>query len=377
MSYVKMMMGKVSRNVARNSGRVLYPLRQKRIKEYLSGSIGKLTIEISNICNANCIFCAYQYQTRPQIFMDMDLFKDIVRQYVELGGTEIDFTPTVGDALTDKHFLERLRYASSFDQIEEIALTTNLISLQLHGARELIEAGLTRVSISISGLDEAMYKRVYRSKSYKKVIANLRELITVNNAMGKPLHIYVSMRCDRPIPEVAQYPDYKEIAALVGPENVDFNLHFDNWAGKIKQEDLSGTMKMRPHGGIMKGISRMRLTPCAELYDGPMVYSSGLVGACGCRDVDASKLIIGDLRKESLADIWFGEKLQKLRDEFLTDRIQPICKMCTHYYNMTVYSEKSRYDRMRHARGQPAIARPAPAAAPLPSAAQKAGALGE
>jgi MoaA/NifB/PqqE/SkfB family radical SAM enzyme len=357
MSAFKILLAKTRRGVYWRIHRSLYPLRRKRIEAGLSAHMQKLTIEISNICNANCIFCAYQYQTRPEIFMDMDLYKKVVREFAEAGGKDISFTPTVGDALTDKHFLERLRYAKQFRGLRDIMVTTNMISMHLHSPRKVIEGGLTKLYVSMSGFDEDMYKRVYRSTQYKRVMNNLRDFIAVNKELGEPVHITIGMRCDRPITEVTNYPDYKEIAGLIGDDHIDFNVRFDNWAGLIKPKDLSGTMKIRKPSGPL----RWRISPCAEMYDGPMVYSNGLVGACGCRDVDANQLIIGDARTQHIADIWQGEALKKLRAEFLTDKIQPICKNCTHYYNLTVFSQKDLWENIRASENATAVGGSMPA----------------
>jgi len=51
-------------------------------KYYPSG----LGIEVTNICNANCIFCAYQYRERRAQTMDQKLFERIIDQYIEGGG---------------------------------------------------------------------------------------------------------------------------------------------------------------------------------------------------------------------------------------------------------------------------------------------------
>jgi radical SAM protein with 4Fe4S-binding SPASM domain len=95
----------------------------------------------------------------------------------------------------------------------------------------------------------------------------------------------------------------------------------------------TGTMKLRTGTTIL----RPRISPCSELFSGPMVAWNGQVTACGCRDVDISELVIGDVNTEHLGEIWFGEQIKKLRDDFLTDRIEPICDSCTHYSNLSQF----------------------------------------
>ena len=46
-----------------------------------------------------------------------------------------------------------------------------------------------------------------------------------------------------------------------------------------------------------------RISPCFEYFNGPMVYWNGDVGICGCRDIDAKELIIGNLKNTSIKSI--------------------------------------------------------------------------
>ena len=88
----------------------------KLIIQYTKNPI-LLNIETTNICNANCIFCAYQYQEREQKFMDINLCHNIVDQYIALGGKNISLIPVVGDPLTDLNFIDKIKYASNMPQI--------------------------------------------------------------------------------------------------------------------------------------------------------------------------------------------------------------------------------------------------------------------
>src|ERR1700704_696229 len=83
--------------------RLEFRFRGNALLPLLASSIRHVSIETTNICNANCVFCAYQYQTRPTGIMSVELFRKIIDEYSELGGGELGLTPTVGDPLIDKH----------------------------------------------------------------------------------------------------------------------------------------------------------------------------------------------------------------------------------------------------------------------------------
>ena len=159
-------------------------------------------------------------------------------------------------------------------------------------------------------------------------------------AAGGPVDLRVDMRVDRPIAEVIASKDYREVADLIGTDRIGVKFRYDSWSEKISQDELLGTMRLRKHSWLR----RPRISPCTEMFSGPMVYWDGTVGACGCRDVNASELIIGNVNERHIADIWFGAEIQKLRDEFLTPNIRDICKSCTHYNNLSLYLRSDQKD---------------------------------
>lgn len=320
-----------------------YPFLKEKLLECLSGAIPSISIETTNICNANCTFCAYQYQKRPTGIMEMELFKKIIDEYAECGGGVVGFTPTVGDPLVDPYIVERIRYARSKPEISGVTMYSNMISLKRFGAKALVESGLTALTVSTSGFDESMYQRVYRSKMYKQVLSNIKVFAEANREAGDPVDFRITMRVDRSGSEVSASKDFQEIAALVGIDHISIKFRYDSWAGKITQDQLSGNMKLRR----ISNLRNPRLSPCSAMYFGPMVYWDGKVGACGCRDVNASELIIGDAKASHLAEIWFGEEIRRLREDFLTPRRKDICKNCSHYNNVAIFLRPDLNDFLR------------------------------
>jgi MoaA/NifB/PqqE/SkfB family radical SAM enzyme len=309
-------------------GMAQYPFRKDALIRRLSQSMSTCNIETTNICNANCIFCAYQYQERPKGVMSMELFRKILKDYVECGGGSLGLTPTVGEPLADKHLIERIGLARSLPEITRISMYSNMISLDRIGADALVTSGLSSLTVSTSGFDREMYERVYRSGQYDKMLTNVLDFASANNKRGRPVKLFIDMRVDRGLREVYAYADYRRVVDAVGAENIGVKFRYDSWSGKITPGQLSGTMKLRANRAL-------RFSPCSELYNGPMVYWDGKVGGCNCRDVNASELIIGDVNSNHLGEIWFGDELRKLREEFVAGKQRPICASCTHYNNLS------------------------------------------
>src|SRR5579884_3574292 len=154
---------KVGRILARKAdawtGR-FYPLN--RTLEAMAARPFELHLELTNLCNADCVFCPYHFQERQVQFMPDEIFRKAVSDYVALGGGSVGLTPIVGDALIDTKFLERVRYLRSLPQIDRIWLTTNCILLDRFGIDEVLGSGINALNVSTAGFEAEMYQRVYR-----------------------------------------------------------------------------------------------------------------------------------------------------------------------------------------------------------------------
>ena len=125
----------------------------------------ELHLELTNLCNANPVFCPYQYQERDVEFMSDTVFGKAVNDFRSIGGGSVGLTPIVGDALIHPQFLERVRYLRSLPEIDRIFLTTNAILLDKFGVEQVLSSGVSSMTISTAGFEDKMYERVYRSQS--------------------------------------------------------------------------------------------------------------------------------------------------------------------------------------------------------------------
>jgi radical SAM protein with 4Fe4S-binding SPASM domain len=282
-----------------------------------------LQLEFTNLCNANCVFCPYSQQVRPHQRMPDRIFKKAVADYVAMGGGSVDLTPTVGDALIHPKFVERVRYLRSIPQIDRITLTTNGILLDRHGVDAVLGSGLSRINISLAGFDEEMYARVYRSPAYKKVLKNVTSLLEANARREKPVTIYLCFRPDRPKDEVLAAPDLK--ALLRHHPKISFVTLFSRSGGKITE--------LPPGMELIAPVTEAKTEPCRATYTTLLVQSSGDVQVCACEaSVNAPALVIGNIERDSLIDIWRGQRLRELRDSFRNGCLNANCAKCDYSY---------------------------------------------
>ena len=290
----------------------------------------ELSLELTNLCNANCIFCPYQYQHRQHGWMSDEVFYKAVGDFVALKGGSVGLTPIVGDPLIDPKFLERVRYLRSLPEIDRISCTTNGILLDKFGIDEVLTSGLTSITISTSGFDESSYKRVYRSSSYTRMKENVQRLVERNAALGKPVVLWIALRTDRPITELLNDADFQPI--LKHAPSIDFTWSFTSAGGRISRETLPTAFRLR--------TAPPKKTTCAYLLDGPIVLTNGDVLGCSCvAAMDAvPDLYIGNILENNLRDLYGGPRMAALRAQFSAGgELNDTCAKCEQYKNADLY----------------------------------------
>ena len=315
----------------------LYPL--KPTLEAMAARPFELHFELTNLCNANCVFCPYQFQERPIETMSDEVFEKALQDYIAEGGGSVFLTPIVGDALIDRGVVDRIRKLRSHPEIDRISMVTNCIMADRYGADAIINSGLTQLTVSIAGFDEVMYERVYRSKQYQRVRKNVLALLEANRTAGDPVNIVIGLRPDRPLNEVMAHPDFQEV--LEYKPYLDFTWSYTTAGGRITRELLPETMRIR--------TPPAKTEPCVQIYNGPIVLPDGTVMACSCvAAIDAVKdLAIGTIKEQSVGDIWRSDRLRRLRESFGTSDLNPTCAKCDMYRNLELY--RTREGRQRAA----------------------------
>ncbi len=313
------------------SAHLRFPLTGRRLKAAMTARPAQLCIETTNICTADCVFCWYQYQQRPTGIMAPALYRKALEEFAALGGGSLDLTPLAGDPLVDPEIVERIRMARRLPAIGEIRLFTNMILADRHGAANLVGSGLTRLTISVPGFDADTYRRVYRSGQYARMFANVQALLEENRRAGAPVDIALGIRSDRPLRELMASRDMQTVVDRLGWDKVEVIYRFKNWGGRLDGRDLLPGMRF-------KGRRRWhhpRIGPCIQPYVGAIVRWDGTVGACSCAQGDAAALVIGDLSRQSLGEIWHGEALSTLRASFANGTLPQTCRDCNDYTNLT------------------------------------------
>jgi hypothetical protein len=278
-----------------------------------------VNIEPSNLCNADCVFCGYQFQKRTHREMPLVLGQEIVRAASQAGAVRIGFTPVVGEPLVHRRLEELIRCATQQVPPLRVGITTNGILLTPTRYRTLIEAGIHSICISMTYPDATEYFRIYRSKGFPKLLANLEGILKIYH----PSDCKVTLSIRTPRHSWRTHPLF-EHARASGWE-VSNNRFFDDWSGR--------TAAIMEAEGLWRRPNRAKVLPCSILYSGPHFFSDGRATACGCRDLDGksdlaldSHALVRDMR-----GIYSNGAVEQIRRRFRQGDVPGICASCRHY----------------------------------------------
>ncbi|MCW3975292.1 MAG: radical SAM protein [Candidatus Bathyarchaeota archaeon] len=315
------------RNILKNTMLFIMKSNAKdmqQLKEILEKQIMILAIDVVNICNANCWFCAYRYQNRPKRLISKELFEYAIQQFAGSGGGILDLTPVVGDPLIDKDLVNKIKYAKRMSEIKDIFIFTNLIALNNFNPTDLLLSGLDEINISTCIGSREMYKRVFGVDRYDSVKQNLENLLRENQRLGDRVKIKIHIKGEKPYRKIISSTDYQRILNPYGRNIAHIEEKFDNWTGILKESLENNAFKK----------TKPMTEPCGELYNGVVVFSNGDVGICYRRDLEA-KLVIGNIYECSLEKIWKGKSLRLIRENWVKGYIPLICRKCSCYTSLS------------------------------------------
>lgn len=286
-----------------------------------------LFIEVTNVCNSKCVFCPNKIMKRTRQHLDMALFKKAVDEFVTMGGVNISFSPCIGEPLLDPYILERARYIKQFPQIKSLGFLTTLQWLHKFNIDEFFEARFTKLCISTMLLGREKYMEFFGVDNYEQTFKNIIRLIDENKKRQNKIIIDLSIKPTEPIRVIINHPDFKLVDKLMDGKLLiqakNMGLCVDDWCGTVK---LPLYLRKRP-------LYPKLFRPCRLFCNSLIIFSNGKVGLCVCRDFETnSELILGDMRKDSLKEIWEGQKHTTLYDNWREENIIPaICKRCSQY----------------------------------------------
>jgi len=303
-----------------------YILRKRGLKKIAIKD--PLIIVPSTICTAKCIFCAYRLINDKKKIMDFDIFKKAVDEFAKLGGKQISFTPTVGEALTDPGIFEKIKYAHKKGLFTSLFSNCTLLNSNKN-VDKIISSGIDFLVISIGDIKPDIESKIFgiSEEVAKSKIEGIFSLINKKYETNAKFKLIIGFRARRKLIDILNDIKKSAIGKFYNKGVFEIRLlyGYDNWGGMIKQSDLSGVQKLR------KNV-KLKLYPCNNLYL-LSILPEGKIRLCGCRVKRTlyDSLIIGDLKKENLQDLLHSKKWLNIIKDFKKGKYPEVCQDCSMY----------------------------------------------
>jgi MoaA/NifB/PqqE/SkfB family radical SAM enzyme len=280
-------------------------------------------VDPSDLCNFQCKFCPnsdrdlVKKTNRSLKTMDLELFKKIVDDICEFEKPiKVLRMYKDGEPLLNPKFVEMVRYAKEKKCAERVDTTTNASLLSPKKNLEIIDTGIDRINISIEGVNAKQYLEFSKYKlDFDKFIENIRHLYDHR----KNCEIIIKISGD-----TISEDDKKKFYDIFG--DIADGVFIEHVMSCWPEFELKG-IKVNQEVGIY-GQKIKEVQVCPYVFYSFSINSDGLASLCF---LDWSeKLIIGDTRKESVKDIWNGQKMFEYRKMFLEKKRKdhPFCGKC-------------------------------------------------
>ena len=275
-----------------------------------------LLIEPVSACNFRCPMCFQidrSFTKKPFMgVMDWNLFEKIVDEANEIGTGAITLASR-GEPTMHPKLGEMLKYISTKKNIFEIKLNSNVSFLTEKICNQMFEADLSTIVISADHFEKKKFEELRKNSKFEKIIENVKMLhqIRSSNFPNSMTEIRVS--------GVDYYKnlDVEKFREFWRPycDNVSVSAAVERW----------DTYNNKPEED--------NLSTCSFLWDRMYVWFDGKCNPC---DADyKSYLSYGDVTKNSIKEVWNGDKISNLRKMHLNKKRNQInpCDRCGIRFN--------------------------------------------
>jgi radical SAM protein with 4Fe4S-binding SPASM domain len=281
-------------------------------------------VDPASACNFSCPFCPTGHSDlinatgRFQGVMKLPMFKKIVDDLKEFKNPiKVLRMYKDGEPFLNKNLAEMIAYAKKSGSIEYIDTTTNGSLMTPERLGPVLEAGLDKINISVDGMNREQYKKFTGFDfDFTKFVEHVKWLDANKGACEVVIKIPGDL-----IDETQR----KEFLDTFG-DYCD-RIFIENFAPCWPEFDVEA------HTGktITQGIYQQPIKPtdtCPYIFYSMSINADGLVSSCF---LDwGRKLLIGDISKQSVKEVWHSKKMNALRHQHLEGRRMenPVCSQC-------------------------------------------------
>ena len=266
---------------------------------------GLIGMELTNHCNLECVMCPQPQQTRDLGLMEEAFFEKIIDEV--RGRSEFVYLYGMGESLLHPKFFEMADYAVNAGL--STALSTNLSFLNEERSHKLLNSGINFITLALDGSTKETYESMRVGGEFEKNLEQAKYFLRLKNKL--------EVKCSVDV-QFIEMNENRSQANLVSELFTE------------EEKSAINIFRVKPvfdSPSIVRDIIKHK-SPCYFLWSTMDITWDGKVDMC-CMDYDA-KVILGDLNKKTVCEVWNGEEMVALRDRHkkLDYESMPMCDKC-------------------------------------------------
>ncbi|NOR16072.1 MAG: radical SAM protein [Candidatus Aminicenantes bacterium] len=286
----------------------------------------RLWVELTSHCNYRCVMCPNKDLSKENKgHMEFGLYKKIIDEAKEFV-FDINLAHR-GESLLHPQLVEAIHYAKNAGLFTRLHTNGSLLNEEL--ARQIVESELDRLSFSFDGFNQETYESIRVGGDFEKTINNITRFLEIKKQAGsqKPETAIEVINFDKLSgPEFIQARENfrRRFAGLPLDSFIMKELH--NWAGEID-----------------KDTRRDDYTACPFPWNALVIFWDGAV--LPCTQDFFGHYLVGNVKDESLQQIWNGQKLKHLREKLATGELKEFetCANCDRVWRKGLFGVPKEY----------------------------------
>jgi len=321
-------------------------------------SLQHIVVETTTRCNLRCVHCMVREENNLGNYVASNLPMELFHKLLPMLQ---DFRPIVqlsghGETLLHPNFMEMLEKVIRAGC--RVTFQTNGTILTPRKVEKIVRPGVETITISIDAASPELFEKIRRGARLGKILENIRLINEAKKRLGtgRPQlgFEFVAMRQNiHELPTVVRMAGEQEVVNFQVAELTELSLtrgqslvnnplmaeyvleaeaQARKWginlllppyiAGRGLADSASNVVASDPRPATYKGLRKTCKEPWRQMF---MRFSGNVRPCCTISES------YGDLRVQSLEEIWFGPKYEALRTALLTDEPFAVCVHCRFY----------------------------------------------
>jgi radical SAM protein with 4Fe4S-binding SPASM domain len=276
-------------------------------------------------CNFRCNYCVFSTKPSERGFvsdetvMDFELFKKCVDEMAQFPDKlKVLRFVGMGEPLLHKHIARMVEYTVQSNIAERVEILSNASLLDRKMTDSLLQAGLSRLIVSLQGTSKEKYKEVCKADiDFVQFVENIRYFY--NHKGTTQLHVkIIDYALDGSEDEQKFFSLFGDICDSIGIEYAGPIYPWVDYGEVLKASD--------------KVVTQFGLPP-ADLHICPQPFFTLQINPDGkvvpCYSIDYPR-IVGDCNELSVVEIWNSTAFNDFRRAMLdgADNASAACRIC-------------------------------------------------